>query len=134
MARGSQELSLLSRAMPDRIELVDLGAAYCELREEIDGAIRRICESSAFIGGDEVDAFEEDWAAFTGARHAVGVANGTDALELVLRALDLPAEGEVLVPANTFIATAEAVEAAGLTCRFVDVEPDTGLIDVDEAR
>src|SRR5436305_7094675 len=104
--------------MPERLELVDLRAVYAELRTEIDAAIRRVCESSAFIGGREVAGFEEDWAAFVGARHAIGVANGTDAIELVLRALGLPAGSEALVPANTFIATAEAVVAAGLIPRF----------------
>jgi dTDP-4-amino-4,6-dideoxygalactose transaminase len=118
----------------DRIELVDLAAVHRELATEIEAAIRRVCENSTFIGGPEVEAFEQEWAEYTGARHAIGVANGTDALELVLRSLDLPPGGEVLLPANTFIATAEAIEAAGLICRFVDVEPDTGLLDVELCR
>lgn len=114
----------------DRVEFVDLGAAYAELRHDIDAAIRDVCEKSHFIGGEQIVAFEHEWASFTGARHAIGVANGTDAIELVLKALELPAGSRVLIPANTFIATAEAVVAAGLIPRFVDVEADSGLMDL----
>lgn len=117
--------------MPDRIELVDLGALYDDLRADIDAAIRDVCERTAFIGGEPVRAFEEAFAAFTGAEHAIGVANGTDALQLVLMAAGLPRGSKAIVPANTFIATAEAVVAAGLEPAWVDVEPDTGLLDFD---
>jgi dTDP-4-amino-4,6-dideoxygalactose transaminase len=72
--------------------------------------------------------FEREWARYCGTRHAVGVANGTDALELVLRALDIGSGDEVIVPANTFVATAEAVVLCGATPRFVDVDPDTLLV------
>lgn len=115
-------------------QFVDLAAGYQELRDDIDAAIRRVCESSAFVGGPDVEAFEREWAGYTGAPHAIGVANGTDAIELVLRALDLPAGSAVLVPANTFVATAEGVVAAGLEPRFVDVEADSGLIDLGHCR
>jgi dTDP-4-amino-4,6-dideoxygalactose transaminase len=118
--------------MPDRtIALVDLPALYRDLAAEIDAAIKDICERSAFIGGEPVRAFEEAFADHTGAAMVIGVANGTDALQLALTAARLPAGSVVLLPANTFIATAEAVVAAGLTCRFVDVAPDTGLVEVE---
>ncbi len=120
--------------MTARIEFVDTGAAYRELRSEIDAAVAAVFESSQYIGGPDVAAFEEEWAAYTGAKHAIGVANGTDSLELILRALELPPGTDVLMPANTFIATAEAVVAAGLEARFVDVDPESGLADADAYR
>jgi dTDP-4-amino-4,6-dideoxygalactose transaminase len=116
--------------MADRIEFVDLGAMHRSLAGEIEAAIRRVCRTNAFIGGTEVAQFEEEWASFTGAHHAVGVANGTDAIQLVLMAAGLTAGSVVAVPANTFIATAESVVAAGHTVRFVDVDADSGLIDL----
>ncbi len=109
---------------------MDLAKLHREISGDLESAIRRVCERSAFIGGEEVTRFEQEWAAFTGARHAVGVANGTDAIQLVLMAASLPAGTQVGVPANTFIATAEAVVAAGHRVRFIDVEPDSGLIDL----
>jgi dTDP-4-amino-4,6-dideoxygalactose transaminase len=81
-----------------------------------------------YIGGPAVTAFEDAWAAYCGAAHAVGLANGTDALELSLTALGIGAGDEVVVPANTFIATAAAVVRAGATPRFADVSDDTLLI------
>ena len=116
------------------VQFVDLQAAYKELEQPLQAALLGVAASGGYIGGGEVDAFEQEFAAYTGARHAIGVANGTDAIELVLRALDLPAGSEALIPANTFVATAEAVAAAGLVARFVDVHADTGLIDVEDCR
>jgi dTDP-4-amino-4,6-dideoxygalactose transaminase len=117
--------------MSDRLAMVDLSAMHTDIRAEIMEAIERVLESGAFVGGPEVAAFEADFARYTGARHAIGVANGTDAIELSLRALDLPAGSGVVVPANTFIATAEGVVAAGLRPVFVDVEPGSGLLDLE---
>jgi len=112
------------------LPLVDLEALYTELGEEIESAVLRVCRSQRYVGGEEVASFERDFAAFLGAEHAVGVANGTDAIELALRALGVGPGDEVLVPANTFIATAEAISAAGSTPRFVDVDADSGLVDL----
>ena len=101
--------------MPETIiELVDLRAHYEDLRAEIDAAIREVCETSAFIGGEPVRRFEEEFGTLTGAEHVVGVANGTDALQLVLMAAGIEKGSKAIIPANTFIATAEAVVAAGL--------------------
>ncbi len=119
--------------MSNSIAFVDLKALYREIQGDIDAAIRRVCDATAFVGGSEVEQFEEAFARYTGARYAVGVANGTDALELALTACDLPAGAGVIVPANTFIATAEAVVSARLRPIFVDVQPDTGLLDLEAA-
>jgi dTDP-4-amino-4,6-dideoxygalactose transaminase len=116
--------------MPERLELVDLGALYADVRAEIDAAIADVCERSAFVGGAPVRRFEKDFGAYTGARHCIGVGNGTDALQLALMAAQLPAGSRVVVPANTFVATAEAVVAARLEPVFADVLADSGLLDV----
>ena len=115
------------------LPLVDLAAQYAEVGPDIERAVLRVCRSLRYVGGEEVSAFEAAFATYTGASHAIGVANGTDALELALTATGLHPGDEVLIPANTFVATAEAVHAAGGTVRFVDVRADTGLIDVDSA-
>ena len=96
-----------------RIPLVDLAAAHAEVAEEVETGFKRIIAETAFIGGAEVAAFEQEYAAFSGLPHCVGVANGTDALELALRAVGVGPGTEVILPANTFIATAEAVARAG---------------------
>jgi dTDP-4-amino-4,6-dideoxygalactose transaminase len=118
--------------MADTVPFTDLGAMTREVRSDIDSAWAALIGRSEFIGGAEVDRFEQEWARYCGTQHAVGVANGTDALALSLRALDIGPGDEVIVPANTFIATAEAVVLAGATPRFVDVDPDTLLLTADE--
>jgi dTDP-4-amino-4,6-dideoxygalactose transaminase len=90
--------------------------------------------SSRFVGGPSVEKFEQSWAHYCGTRNAVGTASGTDAIELVLRGLGIGQGAEVVVPANTFIATAEAVVLAGATPRFVDVDPYTLQMTVDDVR
>ncbi|MEU4115121.1 DegT/DnrJ/EryC1/StrS family aminotransferase [Kitasatospora sp. NPDC028055] len=115
--------------MSDAIPLVDLAAAHAEVEAEVRAGFDRVLASGAFVKGPEVAAFEREYAAFTGVRHCVGAANGTDALELALRALDLPPGGGVVLPANTFVATAEAVQRAGLRPVPVDVDPEHLLID-----
>jgi dTDP-4-amino-4,6-dideoxygalactose transaminase len=99
-----------------------------EVRLELDAAWEDAVSASAFIGGGAVSRFEEEWSAYCGTRHTVGVANGTDALELTLRALGIGPGDEVIVPANTFIATAGAVVLAGATPRFADVDDETLLL------
>ena len=110
-----------------RVRFIDITAMSREVATELDDAWRAAIETSAFIGGRSVDGFEAAWASYCGTAHAVGVANGTDALELTLRALGIGHGDEVVVPANTFIATAEAVVQAGATPRFADVDPGTLL-------
>lgn len=104
------------------IPFLDLGAAYRELKSEIDQAVSRVLASGWYILGPEVESFESDWAAYCGSQHAVGVANGLDALILALRALDVGPGDEVIVPSNTYIATWLAVAAVG--AKPVPVEPD----------
>ena len=116
-----------------RIPLVDLAAAHAEVAAEVEIGFKRIIAETAFVGGTEVTAFEQEYAAFTGVPHCVGVANGTDALELALRAVGVGPGAEVILPANTFIATAEAVARTGATVVLVDCDPHTYLIDVDAA-
>lgn len=116
-----------------RYPLVDLGAIQRELGDELEAAVLEIVRDQQFVGGARIAAFEDAFAHWLGVAEAIGMGNGTDALELALRAVDLSPGAEVLVPANTFIATAEAVVAAGGVPRFVDVDPDSGLIDLDSA-
>jgi len=111
------------------IPLVDLQAAHAEVAEEVREGFDRVLASGAYIKGPDVAAFEAEYAAFSGVRHAVGTANGTDALELALRALELPPGAGVVLPANTFVATAEAVVRAGLRPVLVDADPEYLLID-----
>lgn len=115
------------------IPLVDLAAAHAEVAEEVEAGFKRVIADTAFIGGAEVAAFEKEYAAFSGVPHCVGVANGTDALELALRAVGVGPGAEVILPTNTFIATAEAVARAGARPVLVDCDPDTYLIDVEAA-
>jgi dTDP-4-amino-4,6-dideoxygalactose transaminase len=104
------------------------------VRPGLDDLWSELLATSGFIGGRTVDQFEEEWARFCGTRYAVGTANGTDAIELLLRALGVGQGDEVIVPANTFIATAEAVVMAGATPRFADVDPTTLQINVENVR
>ena len=114
------------------IPLVDLAAQHAAVADEVAEGWRQVLARTAFIGGPQVAAFEGEYAAFIGARHCVGVANGTDAIEIALRALGVGAGDECILPANTFIATAEAVSRAGATPVLVDCADDgTYLIDTD---
>lgn len=114
------------------IPFLDLGAAYRELKSEIDTAIHRVLDSGWYVLGPEVDSFEAEWAEWCGASHAVGVANGLDALILALRALGVGPGDEVIVPSNTYIATWLAVTAVG--ARPIPVEPDPATHNIDVAR
>jgi dTDP-4-amino-4,6-dideoxygalactose transaminase len=112
-----------------KVPFVDLAAAHAEIADEVQAGFDQVLAATAFVNGPDVREFEREYAAFTGAAHCVGVANGTDALELAFRALGVGAESEVILPANTFVATAEAVMRAGAKPVLVDVDPDHLLID-----
>jgi dTDP-4-amino-4,6-dideoxygalactose transaminase len=114
--------------MRPSVPFTDLGAMTSEIRRRVEDEWSRLLTSSRFIGGPAVAEFEAAWAAYCGTEHAVGVANGTDALQLTLVALGIGDGDEVVVPANTFVASTEAVVLAGATPRFADVDPDTLLI------
>lgn len=110
------------------VKFLDLHKQYLGIKEEVDVAMQEVIGSSAFVGGRFVAQFEEDFSAFLGnGAITLGVANGTDALEIALEALDLPKDSEVLLPANTFAATAEAVVRNGLKIVFVDCGEDYTL-------
>lgn len=113
------------------VPFLDLLAENAAFREELDLAWQTVRNHGLFVGGPEVARFEVAFAAYCQSAQAVGVANGTDALELILAGLGIGRGDEVIVPANTFIATAEAVCAVGARPRFVDVLPETLLIDAD---
>jgi dTDP-4-amino-4,6-dideoxygalactose transaminase len=120
----------------DAVPLVDLSVQHRVVAEEVEAGFAEVLAAGDFIGGKAVAGFEQDYADFVGARTCVGVANGTDALELALRAHAIGVGDEVVVPANTFIATAEAVVRAGARPVFVDVDDEALLIDpalVEEA-
>lgn len=101
------------------------------LLAELLGVTERVASSGAFTLGDELESFERDYAAWCEAEHAIGVSSGTSALELALRGLGIGPGDEVVVPANSFIATAEAVTATGATPRFVDVDERTALLSAE---
>lgn len=112
------------------IPLVNLVTQYENIRHEILPAIERVLAKGQFILGEEVDAFEQEYASYCGVKYCVGVASGTDALHLALLALDVGPGDEVITTANTFIATALAISYVGATPVFVDVKSDDFNIDV----
>lgn len=118
--------------MSPGIPFLDLQAPHIELRAELDAAYRRVLESGWYILGQEVEAFEAEFAAYCGARHCIGVSNGLDALHLCLLAMGIGPGDEVIVPANTYIASWLAVSQAG--ARPVPVEPDPRTYNLDASR
>lgn len=114
------------------VPFLDLKAAYEELKPGFDSAYRRVMDSGWYLLGRELEAFEAEFAAYCGARHGAGVANGLDALHLILRAYGIGAGDEVIVPANTYIATWLAVSHAGAVP--VPVEPDPRSCNLDPER
>ena len=112
------------------VPFVDLQAQYRSIKSEVDQAVARVIESAAFILGREVEAFEAAFAEYVGARFCVGVSNGTAAVQLAVMACGLEEGDEVIVPANTFFASAEGVSTAGATPVFVDADPLSYTIDV----
>jgi dTDP-4-amino-4,6-dideoxygalactose transaminase len=127
-------MSAVSAPTAIPVPLMDLTPLTAQVRADVEASWSRILAGSDFIGGAEVDRFETEWAAFCGCRHAVGVANGTDAIELTLRGLGIGPGDEVIVPANTFVATVEAIVLAGATPRFVDVDERTLLLTPEIAE
>jgi dTDP-4-amino-4,6-dideoxygalactose transaminase len=115
------------------IPLVDLRAQYAALRSEIDAAIQEVLDTTAFVKGPAVRAFERAFAGYCDAAHAVGVGNGTDALQITFQALGLGPGDEVLTMPTTFIATTEAISHVGATPRFADVDERTWMFDVARA-
>jgi len=116
------------------IPLVDLTAQYHSIKKEIDAAVSSTLESGHFILGPMVGKFEESIASCLGVKHAIGLASGTDALVLAMRALNIGAGDEVIIPAYTFFATAGTVMSVGAVPVFVDVDPQTYQMDVSRVQ
>ncbi|MGH8899567.1 MAG: DegT/DnrJ/EryC1/StrS family aminotransferase [Egibacteraceae bacterium] len=113
------------------VPFLDLAAMHAQVAARVGASWDHIAQSTAFVGGPYVEDFEHAWAAYCDRRHAVGVGNGTDALQLALEALGIGHGDEVIVPANTFVATAAAVVAVGASPRFIDVQPETLLLSAE---
>jgi dTDP-4-amino-4,6-dideoxygalactose transaminase len=113
----------------ESIPLVDLSIQHRAIAAEIEPQLARVMETGAFIDGADVQAFEDEFAAYCGVEHCISVANGTDAIELALRAGNIVAGDAVVVPANTFVATAEAVVRIGAVPVLIDVDPRFLLMD-----
>ncbi len=112
-----------------KVPVLDLKAEYAELRDEILPALDRVCQTSAFVLGEEVEAFEREFADFCGTKHCVALSTGTAALHLGLLALGVQADDEVITSPNTFLATAEAITYCGAVPVFVDIDPATANLD-----
>ncbi len=117
-----------------RVPFIDMSAVNAPYRDELRTAFDRVLQSSAFSGGLEVEAFESVLSEYIGVVQSVAVASGTAALQLALAAAQIGRGDEVILPANTFIATAEAVVAVGATPVLVDCDPDTALMDLEETE
>ena len=113
-----------------KIPFVDLNAQYLSIKDEVDAAVLKVMQSSAFILGPEEKAFEEEFAAFCQTKYAIGVDSGTSALELTLRAYEIGQGDDVIIPSNTFIATSFAVTYTGAIPVLVEPDPKTYNIDV----
>jgi len=116
------------------VPLFDPSTPLAPLRGEFDAAIKRVLDSKHFILGPEVEAFEAELAAYAGARHAIGVANGTEALTIALRALGVGPGDDVVVPSFTFYASAEAIPPTGARPVFCDIDPQTFTVTAETVR
>ncbi|HEX3101372.1 MAG TPA: DegT/DnrJ/EryC1/StrS family aminotransferase [Pyrinomonadaceae bacterium] len=115
-----------------KVPFVDLKAQYLSLKPELDDAIMKVVSETAFVSGRYAASFEASFAGYIGSDHCVAVANGTDAIEIALQVTGVGPGDEVIVPANTFFATAEAVANVGAKAVFVDCEPSFYNIDVEK--
>jgi UDP-2-acetamido-2-deoxy-ribo-hexuluronate aminotransferase len=117
-----------------KLQMVDLKSQYQKIKPQIDAAIQEVIDSTAFIKGDAVKLFEDELATYLGAKHVIGCANGTDALQLALMALGLKPGDEVITPDFTFIATVEVVALLGLKPVLVDVDIDNFTINIESLK
>lgn len=116
------------------IKMVDLYGQYLKIKKEIDQAIQNVIDSTAFVKGPQVKRFEDELAKYLNVKNVIACANGTDALQIALMALELKPGDEVITSTFTFIATVEVIALLGLTPVLVDVNPDTFLIDTNEIK
>ena len=115
-----------------KIPFVDLEAQYNAIKSKINKAISEVVSNTSFVGGDKVEEFESNFAEYIGVTHAIGCANGTDAIEIALEALGISSGDEVLVPAYSWVSTASAVSRVGGEPIFVDVHSDFYTLDAGE--
>lgn len=116
------------------LQMVDLKRQYLKIKPEVDAAVTRVIESTAFINGPEVKEFAAELAAYLGVKHVIPCANGTDALQIALMALGLQPGDEVITPSYTYIATVEVVALLRLKPVFVDVDADTFTMNIDSVK
>jgi dTDP-3-amino-3,4,6-trideoxy-alpha-D-glucose transaminase len=116
------------------VPLFDTSTALAPLRDELRAAVARVMDSERYILGPEVEAFEREFAEYCGAGHAVGVANGTEAITIALRAMGVGPGDEVVVPSFTFYASAEAIPPTGATPVFCDIDPDTWCVTAETVK
>ncbi|GAB6074891.1 DegT/DnrJ/EryC1/StrS family aminotransferase [Nautilia lithotrophica] len=116
------------------VKFLDLKRQYESIKSEINKAIFNVINESAFIGGKYVKIFEEEFAKYQGAQYCIGVGNGTDALEIAIESLDLPKGSEIIVPANSFIATSEAVTRTGHKVVFCDCDEKNYTISISSLK
>ena len=116
------------------IKFLDLHAQYLSIKGEVDKAIFAVINDSEFIGGKYVQQFEEGFSNYLQVKYCIGVGNGTDALEIAIESLNLPKGSEIIVPANSFIASAEAVVRTGHKVVFCDINPDNYTINLNDLK
>ena len=116
------------------IKFLDLKSQYDGIKLEVDEAIKDVIQKSNFIGGSIVRQFEENFANYIGSKYCIGVGNGTDALEISIEALKLPTGSEIIVPANSYIASAEAVTRSGHDVIFADVDSSSYVISIEDLK
>lgn len=116
------------------IPFLDLKAQYLSIKDEVDSTLKEVINNTAFIKGKYVKNFEDEFAKYHNAKHCVGVGNGTDALEIAIEALDLPIGSEIIVPANSFIASSEAVSRSGHKVVFCDCDKDDYTISIESLK
>ena len=112
-----------------KVKFSDLNYQYKVLKKKIDKNLKKVFDNSAFIGGSFVSKLEEDFSRYCNVKFCVGVGNGTDAIEIAIQSLNLPKNSEIIIPANTFIATAEAIVRSGHKLKFIDVHYKNNLLD-----
>jgi dTDP-4-amino-4,6-dideoxygalactose transaminase len=118
----------------NQIQLVDLRTQYHKIKQEIDNAVLGVLDSTTFIGGPEVSQFSDELASYLKVKHVIPCANGTDALQIALMAIDAQPGDEILTPSFTYIATAEVIALLQLKPVFVEVDPATFTIDIEDLK
>ena len=116
------------------VKFLDLKSQYQSIKPEIDEIIQDVIENSAFIGGKYVAQFEDSFSNYVGTDYCIGVGNGTDALEIAIEALDMPIGSEIIVPANSFIASSEAVTRSGHKVVFVDIDTESYVVSIEDLK